>query len=131
MTAFVSSIIATFVTIPLFGYIIVFIISKLLTKKHRKSVGIALDVTTLLLIICVHYLIMSIWDRSLLWLILIILILTASIFVIAHWKIKHEIHLTKVFKGFWRFTFLLFSFAYLVLLIYGLILRVSMSVSMT
>ena len=57
MTVFVSSIIATFVTIPIFGYIIVFIVSKLLTKKHRKSVGIALDVTTLLLIICVHYLI--------------------------------------------------------------------------
>jgi hypothetical protein len=130
MTAFVSSIIATFVTIPLFGYIIVFIVSKLLTKKHRKSVGIALDVTTLLLIICVHFLIIAIWDHSLLWLILIILILTASIFVIAHWKIKHEIHLTKVFKSFWRFNFLLFSFTYLVLLIYGLILRVSMSVSM-
>ncbi len=130
MTVFVSSIIATFVTIPIFGYIIVFIVSKLLTKKHRKSVGIALDVTTLLLIICVHYLIMAIWDHSLLWLILIIMILTASAFVIAHWKIKHDIHLAKVFKGFWRFNFLLFSFAYLVLLIYGLILRVSMSLSM-
>ena len=83
MTVFVSSIIATFVTIPIFGYIIVFIVSKLLTKKHRKSVGIALDVTTLLLIICVHYLIIAIWEHSLLWLILIIMILTAAVFVIA------------------------------------------------
>jgi hypothetical protein len=89
----------------------------------------ALDVTTLLLIVCVHYLIIAIWETSLLWLIYIILILTAAAFVVAHWKIKHEIHLTKVFKGFWRFNFLLFSFAYFVLLIYGLILRVSMSVS--
>lgn len=129
MTAFFSSIIATFVTIPLLGYIIVFIISKLITKKHRKSVRMALDVTTLLLIVCVHYLIIAIWETSLLWLIYIILILTAAAFVVAHWKIKHEIHLTKVFKGFWRFNFLLFSFAYFVLLIYGLILRVSMSVS--
>lgn len=129
MTGFFSSIIATFVTIPLLGYIIVFIISKLITKKHRKSIGIALDVTTLLLIICVHYLIMAIWEISLLWLLFIILILTAAAFVVAHWKIKHEIHLTKVFKGCWRFNFLLFSFAYVVLLIYGLILRVSISVS--
>ncbi|MBB6443734.1 DUF3397 domain-containing protein [Bacillus benzoevorans] len=129
MTAFFSSIIATFVTIPLLGYIIVFIVSKLITKKHRKSIGMALDVTTLLLIICVHYLIMAIWEISLLWLIFIILILTAAAFVVAQWKVKHDIHLTKVFKGFWRFNFLLFSFVYFALLIYGLILRVSLSVS--
>lgn len=129
MTAFFSSIIATFVTIPLLGYIIIFIISKLLTKKHRKSVRIALDVTTLLLIICVHYMIIAIWEKSLLWLILIILLLTASVFVVLHWKIKHEIVLIKVYKGFWRFNFLLFSFLYIVLLIYGLVVRVSHSIS--
>nr|WP_295971534.1 DUF3397 domain-containing protein [uncultured Bacillus sp.] len=131
MTGFFSSIIATFVTIPLFGYIIVFIVSKLLTKKHRKSVGIALDVTTLLLIICVHYMIIAIWGTSHLWLILIIMLLIAAIFVVVHWKVKHEIYLAKVFKGFWRFNFLLFSTAYFVLLIYGLIVRISLSIAMS
>lgn len=130
MATFISAIIATFVTIPLIGYIIIFIVSKLLTKKHRKSVGIALDATTLFLIIGVHYLIIVIWEQSLLWLILIVLILTAAVFVILHWKWKQEIYLPKVFKGFWRFNFLLFSFAYCVLLFYGLILRIHLSVSM-
>ena len=53
MSEVISSIIATFVTIPLLGYIIVFVISKLFTKNHRKSVKIAIDITTLLFVISV------------------------------------------------------------------------------
>lgn len=129
MPEFFSSIIATFVTIPLLGYIIVFVISKLVTKQHRMSVRVAMDVTTLLLVISVHYFIMAIWDLSLLWVILLIMIIIAIVFVITHWKLKHEIQFKKLFKGFWRFNFLLFSFVYIILLVYGLILRVSLSIA--
>ena len=118
MSGFLSSIIATFVTIPLFGYIIVFIITKLVTKQHRKAVRIALDITTLLIILSVHYMIIAIWGTSYLWLIMLMMIMIAIVFVIVHWKTKHEIHFAKVFKGFWRFNFLLFSIAYIILLIY-------------
>ncbi|WP_071395438.1 DUF3397 domain-containing protein [Bacillus tuaregi] len=131
MTGFFSSIIATFVTIPLLGYIIVFVISKLITKQHRKAVRIAIDVTTFLFILSVHYFIMAIWDTSFLWVILIIMLLVAIVFVIVHWKVKHEIHFSKVFKGYWRFNFLLFGFIYIILIIYGLVHRVSMSISMS
>jgi hypothetical protein len=126
----ISSIIATFVTIPLLGYIIVFVISKLLTKNHRKSVKIAIDVTTLLFVISDYYFIKAIWGVSLFWLILLIMMIIAITFVLAHWKINHEIQFIKVFKGFWRFNFLFFGFIYILLLIYGLILRVIMAVSL-
>jgi hypothetical protein len=125
-----SSIIASFVTIPLLGYIIVFVISKCITKKHQKSVRIALDFTTSFLIIAVHYYITAIWGISLLWVIFIVMILVAILFVIIHWKTKHEIDFVKVLKGFWRFNFLLFSCAYFLLLIYGLISRVRMTVTL-
>ena len=128
MSEIFSSIIATFVTIPLLGYIIVFVISKLVTKKHHKSVRIALDFTTYFLVISVHYFIKVIWGISLLWVILIVMILVAILFVIIHWKIKQEIDFDKVFKGFWRFNFFLFSCAYVILLIYGLVSRVSMTI---
>jgi Protein of unknown function (DUF3397) len=126
----ISSIIATFVTIPLLGYIIVFVISKLLTKNHRKSVKIAIDITTLLFVISDYYFIKAIWGISLFWLILLIMVIIAIAFVVAHWKINHEIHFIKVFKGFWRFNFLFFGFIYILLLIYGLILRIIMAVSL-
>ena len=130
MSEVISSIIATFVTIPLLGYIIVFVISKLLTKNHRKSVKIAIDVTTLLFVISDYYFIKAIWGVSLFWLILLIMMIIAITFVLAHWKINHEIQFIKVFKGFWRFNFLFFGFIYILLLIYGLILRVIMAVSL-
>lgn len=131
VTGFFSSIIATFVTIPLLGYIIVFVICKLVTKQHRKSVRMAIDVTTLLLILAVHYFIIAIWDISLLWVILLIMLFVAVIFVIVHWKIKHDIQFSIIFRGYWRFNFLLFSFFYIILIVYGLFYRVSMSVSMS
>ena len=131
MSEVISSIIATFVTIPLLGYIIVFVISKLLTKNHRKSVKIAIDITTLLFVISDYYFIKAIWGISLFWLILLIMVIIAIAFVVAHWKINHEIHFIKVFKGFWRFNFLFFGFIYILLLIYGLILRIIMAVSLS
>ena len=131
MSEVISSIIATFVTIPLLGYIIVFVISKLITRNHRKSVKIAIDVTTLLFVIACHYFIMAIWGISIFWMIILFMILIAIIFVIAHWKLKHEIQFIKVFKGFWRFNFLCFGLIYIFLFAYGLILRISMAVTFT
>ncbi|MDA6131529.1 DUF3397 family protein, partial [Escherichia coli] len=72
-----SSLIATLVTIPLLGYLAVFIISKQITKKHKRSVHIALDVSTLFFILAVHYLIVVIWDKSYLWMIVLSLLITA------------------------------------------------------
>ncbi|WP_312886137.1 DUF3397 domain-containing protein [Bacillus sp. NTK034] len=120
-----SSLIATLVTIPLLGYLAVFIISKQITKKHKRSVHIALDVSTLLLIMAVHYLIIVIWDKSYLWMIVLSLLITAVTFIIMHWRIKQEINLRVLFKGFWRFNFLLFFTAYIVLIFIGLVQRVT------
>ncbi|WP_370225111.1 DUF3397 domain-containing protein [Cytobacillus sp.] len=120
-----SSLIATLVTIPLLGYLAVFIISKQITKKHKRSVHIALDVSTLLLIMAVHYLIIVIWDKSYLWMIVLSLLITAVTFIIMHWRIKQEINLRVLFKGFWRFNFLLYFTAYIVLIFIGLVQRVT------
>ncbi|MBY0120803.1 DUF3397 domain-containing protein [Bacillus sp. S/N-304-OC-R1] len=129
MVSFFSSIIAAFVTIPLLGYLLVFILCKQITKKHKKSVRIALDVSTLLFIISVHYLILAIWEQSFLWVIFLLLLVLAIIFVLLHWKVKHEINIPLVFKGFWRFNFLLFFTAYIVLTVIGLIQSISLFVA--
>ncbi|MBX9972294.1 DUF3397 domain-containing protein [Bacillus sp. CMF12] len=125
MNTVFSSLIATLVTIPLLGYLAVFIISKQITKKHKRSVHIALDVSTLLFILAVHYLIIVIWDKSYLWMIVLSLLITAVTFIIMHWRIKQEINLRVLFKGFWRFNFLLYFTAYIVLMLIGLVQRVT------
>ncbi|PLR80981.1 MULTISPECIES: DUF3397 domain-containing protein [Bacillus] len=130
MESVFSFLIATFVTAPLLGYILIFVIAKQLTKNHRSSVQLAIDISTILLIISVHFLIVTIWDKSFLWIILLGMISIAIGFVLLHWKIKHEINLASLFKGFWRFNFLLFFSAYILLIIFGLIQRVSIHISL-
>jgi hypothetical protein len=130
MSAVFSSIIATFVTIPLLGYLVVFIISKQVTKKHRRSVHIALDVSTLLFIFSVHYLILTIWDQNYFWMIILSMLVIAIIFILIHWKVKQEINIPLVFRGYWRFNFLLFFMIYIVLTVIGVVQSVNSFISM-
>jgi hypothetical protein len=123
LSTILSSIISIFFTIPFLGFAIVFFITKLVTKNTRKSVHKALDYTTILFIISVHFLIVTIWGKSLFWIIILIMILIAMLFVFVHWNVKEEIILKKVMKGFWRFNFLLFLLAYITLTLYGFIHR--------
>jgi Protein of unknown function (DUF3397) len=118
---FISSIITIFLTVPLLGFITIFIINKLITKNARKSFHKALDYSTILFIMAVHFLVITIWGKSLFWLILLVLIIIAMVFVLMHWKIKGEIILPKVFKGFWRFNFLIFFIAYVSLTLFGIL----------
>jgi hypothetical protein len=123
MTLF-ASILSVFFTFPFLGFMLVFFVIKFVTKDPRKSVHMALDYTTILFIISVHFLIVTIWGKSLFWLIVLIMIIIAMVFVFVHWKVKEEIILKKVIKGFWRFNFILFFLSYISLTLYGLIERV-------
>ncbi|MCA1028365.1 DUF3397 domain-containing protein [Cytobacillus kochii] len=125
MSVFLSSMIATFITIPFLGYLLVFIICKQVTKKHKKSVHLALDISTLLLILSVHFMIASIWNRSYIWLIFLFLISTAILYLLYYWRVKQEIDYGKLFKGYWRINFLFFLTAYCVLIAIGIFNRIS------
>lgn len=129
MGSFFASVFATFVTVPIIGYFVIFVIAKQITKKHRKAVHIALDTTTILFILSVHYLIVTIWEFSLLWLILIIMIALAILSVLLQYKMNEEVDFKKVFRGFWRFNFLLFFSAYLILICVGIFISVTQSIS--
>ncbi|WP_374721965.1 DUF3397 domain-containing protein [Peribacillus tepidiphilus] len=124
MTVVFSWLVATFITIPILGYIVFFVISKQITKNHRKAVKASIDLSTILFICSVHYLIKAIWGLSLIWVIILTMLIMAIIVVLVHYKVKEEIVLDKIFKGFWRVNFLLFFCAYLLLVLYGMIVRV-------
>lgn len=121
MNSFISSIITIFLTVPLLGFFIIYVLNKLITKNTRKSFHKALDYSTILFIVAVHFLLITIWGKSFFGLILLILLVIAMIFVVIHWKIKGEIIFTKVFKGFWRFNFLIFFLAYISLTVFGIL----------
>ena len=118
-----ATIMATIITIPVIVIFIVYWIVRFITKSNKKSLHISVDISTLFFIMAVHYLIIVIWGKSLLWIILLLLIFVAAVFVFLQWKINNEIIFKKVWKGFWRFSFLLFSLSYFSLIIYGLFQR--------
>ncbi|MFD4815341.1 DUF3397 domain-containing protein [Peribacillus butanolivorans] len=121
MPNFVSSLAAIFITLPFIGYILFFIGAKQFTGNHRRSVQFAMDMSTLLFVLSVHYLIITIWDIHILWVIMLIMIVNAFVVVLVHYKVKEEIIFQKVLKGFWRVNFAFFFCAYLLLFSIGLI----------
>ena len=124
MELVVSGLVATLVMLPILSYIIIFIMAKKWTKNHRRSVQIAMDLSTILFIVSVYYLILAIWNKHFLWLILLIILCIACCVVIVHYKVNKEIVLKKVLKGFWRLNFICFFCAYFLLFIFGVISRI-------
>jgi CDP-diglyceride synthetase len=123
LSSIISAVMTIFLMVPLLGFIIIYFLYKMITKNSLKSFHVALDLSTVLFILAVHFLTMTIWGESFFWLIAILLIIIAMVFVVVHWKVKGEIVLNKVFKGFWRFNFLIFFLAYITLTFYGLLHR--------
>jgi hypothetical protein len=123
MSNFVSGLFATFVTVPIAAFMLVYMLGRKVLKRKKKSFHLAMNVSTVFFILGVHFLILAIWGTSYLWMIIIFLLLLKVLFMIGYWRKKHDVHLAPVFRLFWRFNFLFFSFAYFSLLIYGLIMR--------
>jgi len=123
MSIILSSILTVLFTLPFLGALLVFLIIRTWTRNTRKSLHKALDYTTILFIISVHFLIVTLWEKSFFWLIILVMILIAMVFVLVHWKLKEEIIVRKVLKGFWRFNFILFFLAYITLILYGVVSR--------
>src|SRR6185312_932616 len=93
------------------------------TKNGRMARNFAINSTTVVLIFSVHFIIFAIWAKSMLFLILLFMLVTAITFTYIYWKVREEINYPKVFLGFWRLNFLLFSVIYIGLLLYGTISR--------
>ena len=123
MNTIFSFVLTVFFAIPLSGTILVFTVFKLFQKTTKKALHMALDYTTILYIISVHFLIITLWEKSFFWLIILVMLVIAMVFVFVHWKVKEEIIVKRVWKGFWRVNFILFFFVYFVLTFYGLVSR--------
>ncbi|MGM0837387.1 MAG: DUF3397 domain-containing protein [Bacillota bacterium] len=124
MSNIIAVLFATIVTVPVFGMFLFYVFARYITKNNKRSFHVAVDTSTLFFILAVHFLVIIIWDQSYLWIILIVLVSIAMIMVVTNYRIKQEIQFKKVFKGFWRFNFLLFFLAYFCLALFGIIQRI-------
>lgn len=129
MSTIFAGFFATIVTVPILALFLFYVFARFMTKNNKRSFHLAIDFSTFFFILAVHFLSFIIWKQSFLWIILVVLVAIATIMVITQYKIKQEIHFKRVAKGFWRFNFLLFFFAYFCLAFFGLIKRIYESVA--
>lgn len=120
----VAGLIAACVIVPAFVYLLVYTIAKSAFRNNRRAAKLSVDVTTFFLILAVHFAVQAMLGQSYIWLIFIILALTASIVLIAQYKTKNEVDFLRFIKGFWRLTFLLFAAAYFILCLAAIVERV-------
>jgi hypothetical protein len=124
LDSLLAGFIAACVIMPVIVYMTVYTLSRQRFKNNKKAVRLSADVTTLFLIMAVHYAVIALFERSYLWIIMIILILLASIVLFMHYKVREEVNLKRVFTGFWRASFLLFSIGYFLLAVIGIAERI-------
>ncbi|WP_099157984.1 DUF3397 domain-containing protein [Virgibacillus ndiopensis] len=113
--------IAFLIMLPIVATWLVYKISMKIHKQKWRAIHTAVNWTTCLYIFAVIALISVIFEKQLVAFVLIILLSFFSIIIIFQWKTKTEVIFSKAFKGFWRFSFLVFSFCYICLMCIGLI----------
>ncbi|WP_166786817.1 DUF3397 domain-containing protein [Jeotgalibacillus salarius] len=119
---------AIFISVLLYApyliYLIVFIAIKKLSSRHRLAVSSGINITTPFLIGSVYFLILFIWDISMLWMISLII---ASIGIMAAFYIrskKDDFTFGHILKSTWRLSFLIFFMIHFTLVIAGTALAV-------
>lgn len=121
MLEFTAIIVATFVTAPLLGLYVIYLLYVKTTKNKQQSFKVAVDSTAVLFIISVYFLFLDIWSIKIGWLVALFILLSAVIFMLIHWKKHEDIEMRKVLKGVWRFQFVVFFTLYIMLVMYGLV----------
>lgn len=124
MVNVIAYIIGAIITFPFIGWYLIYFFTKMMTKRRAYSVKIASDISAIFFIIAVNFMLYEIWHRSYLWLIAIVILSIAIIYTILYWKMAHDVHIWKLFRGIWRFNFLLFFFIYIVVAFYGCYVRI-------
>lgn len=117
----ISYIFACLVTLPILTWFILNFILNYLLKNKRRAFRISTDVSTFFAIIDVYLLINQIWSISLMWLLVLFVLLSGVAFTFIYWRGQHEFDSKKIIRSVWRFNFLIFMTASLVLLFYGLV----------
>lgn len=120
MPAFFSMIISIFILFPILLFLLILLVGKYWYGDVKKSFRLAADITTFFLIVSVHFLLKTIFGKSFLIGIILLLLLNLAIFSWFGLKIKGSMEIKRLLKGYWRFTFLLFLALYILLMIYGI-----------
>ncbi|MBM5611127.1 DUF3397 domain-containing protein [Listeria seeligeri] len=112
---------AIIIILPVIVFILSMFISGLWMRKSQRRIMFAADISTLFLIIAVHFFMIVLFGHSFLLYILLFLFTLGIVIVLMAAKKEGEIQFKKVIRGYWRLCFFLFALLYVGLYLYGII----------
>ncbi len=113
----------TFLTVAPFVFFFgMWFVFYLVKKNKKKSTELAMDVTTFVLIISVSFMSYAIFNSSLgFWIIILLILLSAGFIGNVQNRIRGKIDLLKIYKVVWRISFVVLIGLYVIFLITGII----------
>lgn len=108
--------------VPVIPFILVYIIISLRKKDRKLAVRLAMDVTTLFLLISVSALFNILFNTKFgFYLILLLLLITAGLIGGAQNRWKGQVDGKRLLRVVWRLTFVTMSISYIIFTFFGLI----------
>lgn len=114
---------AAVLTLPIPFFFVFYFFTRKWTKHKWKAIHRTTSLSAPVFILSVHLLLLVLFEQSFFAYILIFLFLLLGLSLIVQYKLHEEVRLRRVFKAFWRISFLFFTFFYLGLTLYGLLER--------
>ncbi|WP_025028056.1 DUF3397 family protein [Caldalkalibacillus mannanilyticus] len=113
-----ANLFALFTIFPILSAIIIYALVFLVTKDKKNALEWSINITTVLLLISVNMSIQLLWDLSLFWLILLIILLIIGGLTFLQFSVYNQLHYARLARGVIRLTFVLFLPIYLVLMLW-------------
>lgn len=107
--------------VPVIPFILVYIIVTLRKKDRKQAIRLAMDVTTLFLLISVSALFNILFNTKFgFYLILLLLLITAGLIGGAQNRWKGQVDGKRLLRVVWRLTFVTMSISYIIFTFFGL-----------
>lgn len=116
----------TLSVIPIVPFLIIYFIGSGLKKEKRKTFLLAMDVTTIFLLLSVSAIFNIIFSSGFgFYLILLIVLISAGLIGGAQNRLKGKVDGKRLFRAVWRLTFFFMSVSYILFMFVGLIKYIS------
>ena len=119
MGGFINWIISILITLPIISLFLLYIIIRIFIDNKRKSVLLTIDLSTIFFIISVHFHLLTIFEKSLLVVILLVIGCLSLFFYYVERRKSKRPSIKRITRNTWRFSFLFFVTSYIVLTVLG------------
>lgn len=109
---------------PLVVLVVSFLVFLKMRIKKRFAMGLAADLTTLVLFFSVPLAFETVWGSSYVFILLTVVLCVGLAITFMDWRTKKEIEVPVLFKKIWRMYFLILSMLYIITCIAGLVMNV-------